>query len=669
MMLSDRIDARDYCNVSNKGYFSTTTSSGPKQQFTSQDRYVPAARGENGLANDEHDLSHIAETDLDSPQLWTTAQGLARAVRDGTEAELLRDPDTDGYAVRAYAANLPGVPDDAAKLTGLDQMLANTRLFYCWLYRQRRVNIACQNRVINSFPVADALSAEATDELGAPVTVVEIIVAIRGLNSGKSPGPDGIIAEIYKAEPELWAQLLVHSYNAAFDLGRLSEQQRRGIICTLYKAKSPTDLANFRPVTLTQRATSVLSLVLTNRISPHLAALAMSDQTGFVPGRYMFENIRRCMDAVDFARERDLDLTMIATDFKKAFDQVDRRYMFRLMNRMCGVVHDCDDICVGELEALGIDPATASPDQCTRVHGEVVNGGGRPPDAGFVRWVKTLYNGHTRNVMVNGYLTGEVSLHSGVPQGDCLASSCFACAVETLGRMLRDAGVRGLVADTGETLAFCRFADDLELIVHPDDIGLALDTLDIFCAGTGMALNRSKCEGLWIGRRHDSTARPVMAAPGSPHSLVSASAEPLNLPAAEAERRQAADARRLPWLPPGSSVRVLGVQVGPDADGRDEWRGIANSMMTAMRRWTRTPLTYRARVAILKTLCGQGLHSWRCTGRRRTGCSTRCAVHRSTSCTRAAFRCGRPLTARPVCSKWLTASTRTTSPSPLRPVG
>jgi hypothetical protein len=168
--------------------------------------------------------------------------------------------------------------------------------------------------------------------------------------------------------------------------------------------------------------------------------------------------------------------------------------------------------------------------------------------------------------------------------------------------MLRDAGVRGLVADTGETLAFCRFADDLELIVHPDDIGLALVTLDIFCAGTGMALNRSKCEGLWIGRRHDSTARPVMAAPGSPHSLVSASAEPLNLPAAEAERRQAADARRLPWLPPGSSVRVLGVQVGPDADGRDEGRGIANSMMTAMRRWTRTPLTYRARVAILKTL-------------------------------------------------------------------
>jgi hypothetical protein len=43
------------------------------------------------------------------------------------------------------------------------------------------------------------------------------------------------------------------------------------------------------------------------------------------------------LDAVDFARERDLDLALIASDFNKAFDAVDRGFLFRMLNRMLGV--------------------------------------------------------------------------------------------------------------------------------------------------------------------------------------------------------------------------------------------------------------------------------------------------------------------------------------------
>ena len=59
-------------------------------------------------------------------------------------------------------------------------------------------------------------------------------------------------------------------------------------------------------------------------------------------------------------------------------------------------------------------------------------------------------------------------------------------------------------------------------------------------------------------------------------------------------------AARLMWLRPGGSIRVLGVQVGDGIDADAEWQTIAGRMLTNMRRWTGTRLTYRARVLILQ---------------------------------------------------------------------
>ena len=75
--------------------------------------------------------------------------------------------------------------------------------------------------------------------------------------------------------------------------------------------------------------------------------------------------------------------------------------------------------------------------------------------------------------------------------------------MEPLGRMLKAEGLRGVTTDDGVTMAFCRFADDLELFVHPDDLDEALDILAQYCAATGIFLNKSKTEGVWIGKRRD----------------------------------------------------------------------------------------------------------------------------------------------------------------------
>ena len=114
------------------------------------------------------------------------------------------------------------------------------------------------------------------------------------------------------AGPALWAPILCASFNAAFHVGRMSPQQRQGIICLIYKKKAKADLANWRPVTLVSKQYAVCSLCLNNRWTPHAPKVLLTDQAGFTAGRQMFWNIRKSLDAVDFARERDLDLALVA---------------------------------------------------------------------------------------------------------------------------------------------------------------------------------------------------------------------------------------------------------------------------------------------------------------------------------------------------------------------
>ena len=378
-----------------------------------------------------------------------------------------------------------------------------------------------------------------------------------------------MISELYRDCPWLWAPILRCSFNSGLARGEMSPQQRRGIICLIFKAKSKLDLGNWRPVTLLPKQYAVCSLCLNNRWTPHAPKLLLTDQAGFTTGRQMYWNIRKSIDAVDFARERDLDLALVAADFRKAFDALDRGYLFRILNRMLGVVQRSAEYSEAEMVDRGLDLGG----DCTRQE--------NLPDAGFVLWVKCLYARHERVVRVNGYETEPLPLYSGVPQGDILAASCFGVGVEPLGRMLADAGLRGVTTDDGENMSFCRFADDIELFVHPDDLDAALDVVAVYCAATGMFLNRLKTEGLWIGKRRDC---PI---PWTGAAYADAPA---------AERATA----RLTWLRPGGSIRVLGVQVGDSNTADDEWRDVANRMLTAMRRWTGTRLTYQARVLILQ---------------------------------------------------------------------
>ena len=125
------------------------------------------------------------------------------------------------------------------------------------------------------------------------MTESELLKSIKTFKNGKTPGTDGLTAEFYKFFWNDIKDLLLSSINFALEYGRLSTEQRRGIISLLPKKdKDRLYLKNCRPIRLLNVDYKILAKALGNRIISFLPTLIDEDQTGYIKKRFIGNNIR-----------------------------------------------------------------------------------------------------------------------------------------------------------------------------------------------------------------------------------------------------------------------------------------------------------------------------------------------------------------------------------------
>jgi hypothetical protein len=398
---------------------------------------------------------------------------------------------------------------------------------------------------------------------------------------------------------------------------------RQGTIVMLYKGKGDKDtLDNWRPLTMMSRWTLVLANIMTTRLERFMDQVIQQDQTAFVPGRQMHENVVKIMDALSYTSDHDIPAALLSVDCRGAYDCVSHETMFTLLDIACeaatGAPSNRNTQCLARV------PTAAESAAYSNVETQV-------PRAGFTCWVVLLTERCVRRIMVNGSPTDSFELEAGVPQGSSLSPALFTVFCNSLGVMLQ-LHLRGvklpLIAEerapsnqtvggqrggehataraarwSARRLTTVRFADDVNVFVRPHEISLALDIMECWCAGCAMGLNAAKSVGMWAGSLRERTtpwasgtsetpgysvwrgeAAVVVAAPVS----VSAALPP-SLP-------------RCAWLRPGTAMKVLGVDVGYGIDYDALWKKVGTNMLTSMRMWGRVRLSLLARVMVLKTM-------------------------------------------------------------------
>ena len=145
--------------------------------------------------------------------------------------------------------------------------------------------------------------------------------------NGKSPGEDAFTVEFYKCFFDFLAQDLLNSFNVAYDNDVLSVSQHRGVITLIPNENTDLrELSNWRPTTLLNVDYKIASKAIATRIKKFLPKLFNTDQTGFMQGRYIGQNIRLINDVIEQTKIQNIPGILLLLYFRKTFDTIEWKF-------------------------------------------------------------------------------------------------------------------------------------------------------------------------------------------------------------------------------------------------------------------------------------------------------------------------------------------------------
>uniref|UniRef100_A0AAR2LAI9 Reverse transcriptase domain-containing protein n=2 Tax=Pygocentrus nattereri TaxID=42514 RepID=A0AAR2LAI9_PYGNA len=307
------------------------------------------------------------------------------------------------------------------------------------------------------------LSDSARESLDSPVTQSEILEAIKSFPSGKAAGPDGFGCEFYKFFSSKLCPFLRRMYDESIVNKQFPDSLYHANICLLLKkGKDDTDPASYRPIALLNFDQKIISKIMANRLAKHISEIIHPDQTGFIPGRFSFCNVRLLLNAMRVAQKSNSTAAVVSLDAQKAFDQVEWPYMLYALRKFG----------FGDF---------------------------------FIDLVKAIYLHPSSSILTNADRSTPFSLQRGVRQGDPLSPLLFNIALEPLAVGIRKhPDIRGIKMGDLEALVIL-YADDLLLCISDpvSSIPSLLEYLKLFGQLSGYTINWNKSELMPLSQNFD----------------------------------------------------------------------------------------------------------------------------------------------------------------------
>ena len=111
-------------------------------------------------------------------------------------------------------------------------------------------------------------------------------------------------AEFYRTFWNSVGELLVQSFNESFIKGEMSPSQRQAVITLIEKKDQDRyDLKNWRPISLLNVDAKIASKVIAKRLKRVLPNLIHENQSGYISGRSISDNIRSLLDIMEYKRQ------------------------------------------------------------------------------------------------------------------------------------------------------------------------------------------------------------------------------------------------------------------------------------------------------------------------------------------------------------------------------
>ncbi|MCP4486884.1 MAG: hypothetical protein GY820_06125 [Gammaproteobacteria bacterium] len=158
------------------------------------------------------------------------------------------------------------------------------------------------------------------DEFGIEFSSTRIWGILSKLNASKAIGPDKIHGRILKNCATPISNALSLLFSKSYNSGHIPSEWKSALIVPVHKKGSKSDVANYRPISLTSIVVKVMERIVRDELMLKCKHLLDPRQHGFLPGKSCSTQLVEYCDSLSLSLNKNIRADALYFDFAKAFD-------------------------------------------------------------------------------------------------------------------------------------------------------------------------------------------------------------------------------------------------------------------------------------------------------------------------------------------------------------